>query len=167
VPGKKRKTNVIIIICILVVVFDQLSKSFFSQNLTLSQSVPIIKNIFHFTLVHNTGIAFGILQGSLNVILVVTAVGVVLMTYSLRKDFLKQDKSFGYRELLIRRIAIGFILGGALGNMIDRLRLGYVIDFIDFRVWPVFNLADSFITVGAVILSWKLFIRPKTKKDKV
>ncbi len=107
---------------------------------------------------YNTGIAFGILKGSANLILIVTIIGLALISYSLKKDFLKDRHSLTAKELFIGRIAIGFVLGGAIGNMIDRLRLGYVIDFIDFRIWPVFNLADSFITIGAIILFWKLFI---------
>ncbi|MDD5292207.1 MAG: signal peptidase II [Candidatus Omnitrophica bacterium] len=154
----------IIIVCILVIAVDQLSKSFFSNTLTLNQSIPIIKNFFHFSLVHNTGIAFGILKNSSNLIMAVTAAGLVLIGYSLKKDFLGDKHSLAPRELIIRKISIGFILGGAIGNMIDRLRLGYVVDFIDFRVWPVFNFADSFITIGAVILFWKLFIHSRKSK---
>lgn len=151
----------IVIICILVIAVDQLSKSFFSNTLALNQSIPIVKNFLHFSLVHNTGIAFGILKNSLNVIMLVTAAGLILIGYSLKKDFLVEKHYLPIRELIVRKIAIGFILGGAIGNMIDRLRLGYVVDFIDFRVWPVFNLADSFITIGAVILFWKLFVHNK------
>jgi len=93
--------------------------------------------------------------------MLVTAAGLILIGYSLKKDFLVEKHYLPIRELIVRKIAIGFILGGAIGNMIDRLRLGYVVDFIDFRVWPVFNLADSFITIGAVILFWKLFVHNK------
>ncbi|MDD5617579.1 MAG: signal peptidase II [Candidatus Omnitrophica bacterium] len=154
----------IVIIAILVVLVDQLSKFFFLNNISLNQSIPVIKNLFHFTLVYNTGIAFGILKGSSNLILIVTVAGLALIGYSLKKDFLGDKHSLAKKELLIRKIAIGFILGGAIGNMIDRLRFGYVIDFIDLRVWPVFNLADSFITIGAVILFWKLFINSVKNK---
>jgi signal peptidase II len=164
VPGNKRKTSVIVIICILIVAIDQLSKIFFSNNFSLNQSIPIVQNIFHFTLVHNTGIAFGILKGSSSIILAITIIGLALIGYSLRKDFLKEGDYLNRWELLVRKIAIGFILGGAMGNMIDRIRFGYVIDFIDFRIWPVFNLADSFITIGAVVLFWKLFVTGKKER---
>jgi signal peptidase II len=149
---------VTVIICILVVLIDQLSKSFFSHSLTLNQSIPLIKNLFHLTLVYNTGIAFGVLKGSYNLILVITIIGLALIIYSLKKDFLGDKHCLAKNELTIRKIAVGFILGGAIGNMIDRVLLGHVIDFLDFRIWPVFNLADSFITIGAVILFWKLFV---------
>ena len=63
-------------------------------------------------------------------------------------------------------MAVGFIMGGALSNMIDRLRFGYVVDFLDFRVWPVFNFADSFITIGAAILMINFFIIQKIMEQK-
>ena len=157
----------IVLICILVTVIDQLSKFFLSNNLAINKSVPVIKNFFHLTLIHNTGIAFGVLKGSSNVILIVTLIGLVLIIYSLKKDFLVDKNLLSQKFLLVRKIAIGFIVGGAIGNMIDRIFFGYVIDFLDFRVWPVFNLADSFITIGAVILFWNLFIPSKklSKRD--
>ena len=150
----------IFLICILVIVFDQLSKVVLSSILTLNQSISIINNCFHLTLIHNTGIAFGMLKGSSNIILIVTIIGLILIARSLKNDFLK-DNLVNKKVLFIRKVAIGFILGGAIGNMIDRFRVGYVIDFLDFRIWPVFNLADSFITIGAVILFWNLFIPSK------
>lgn len=156
----------IFLICILVIVFDQLSKVVLSSILTLNQSISIINNCFHLTLIHNTGIAFGMLKGSSNIILIVTIIGLILIARSLKNDFLK-DNLVNKKVLFIRKVAIGFILGGAIGNMIDRFRVGYVIDFLDFRIWPVFNLADSFITIGAVILFWNLFIPSKklSKRD--
>lgn len=62
---------------------------------------------------------------------------------------------------------MGLILGGALGNLLDRLRLGYIIDFLDFRVWPVFNLADSAITVGIILLGIELLLQGKRRNDTV
>ncbi|MBL7130698.1 MAG: signal peptidase II [Candidatus Omnitrophica bacterium] len=154
----------IVLIGILVVVFDQLSKILFSHILPLDKTIPVIKNFFHLTLIHNTGIAFGVLKGSSKTILIVTIIGLGLIIYSLKKDFLTFKHSLSPKTLFIRKMAIGFIIGGAVGNMIDRLRLGYVVDFLDFRIWPVFNLADSFITIGAVILFWNLFICDKLSK---
>lgn len=154
----------IVLIGILVVIADQLSKLFLSRVLLLNESIPIIKNIFHLTLIHNTGIAFGVLKGNSKIILVVTIIGLGLIVYSLKKDLLASKHSLNPKALFIKKLSIGFIFGGAVGNMIDRLRLGYVIDFLDFRIWPVFNLADSFITIGAVILFWNLFFSDKLAK---
>ncbi|MFC1646310.1 signal peptidase II [Candidatus Omnitrophota bacterium] len=163
-PRGKRKIGVIVPIGILVVVLDQLSKLIFSRILPFNYSIPVIENIFHLTLIHNTGIAFGALRGNSKTILIVTLIGLGLIVYSLRKDLLNLKYSLSPNTLFIRKLAIGFIIGGAIGNMIDRIRLGYVIDFLDFRIWPVFNLADSFITIGAVILFWNLFISDKLAK---
>jgi len=164
VPGGKGKTGVIVLIGILVVIIDQLSKILFSNTLVLNKSIPVINNFFHLTLIHNTGIAFGILKGNSKSILIVTIIGLALIIYSLKRDFLASKGFLGRKVLFIRKISIGFILGGAFGNMIDRIRFGYVIDFLDFRIWPVFNLADSFITIGAVILFWDLFITTRSNK---
>lgn len=151
----------IFFIAILVVVFDQVSKLLLSRNLPLNSSIPVIKDFFHLTLVHNTGIAFGALKDNSRIILLVTVVGVGLIIYSMKKDLFTPKLTLNSKTLLIRKLSIGFILGGAVGNMIDRLRFGYVVDFLDFRIWPVFNLADSCITIGAVILFWNLFISQK------
>jgi len=154
---------VIVLIGILVVICDQFSKFAFSYILTLNESIPVIKNLFHLTLIHNTGIAFGMLRGNSGTILIITIVGLGLIIYSLRKDIFN-FKTLSPKTLFIRKMSVGFIVGGAIGNMIDRFRLGYVIDFLDFRIWPVFNFADSFITIGAVILFWNLFISDKIAK---
>lgn len=146
----------IVVVAVLVIVVDQLSKYILSHYLTLHRSVPVIKHCFHLTLVHNTGIAFGMLKGNSHFILLVTVVGLVLIIWHLKKEFthsLIRQQMVALSDM----IAVGLILGGALANMIDRLRLGYVVDFLDFRVWPVFNVADSCITVGALILFWKVF----------
>ena len=146
----------IVVVAVLVIIVDQLSKCILSHYLSLHRSVPIIKHCFHLTLVHNTGIAFGMLKGNSHFILLVTVVGLMLIVWHLKKEFADNlTKQQGVA--LCEMIAVGLILGGALANMIDRLRLGYVVDFLDFRIWPVFNVADSCITVGALILLFKVF----------
>lgn len=156
----------IVIVTILVILLDQLSKVLFSRILTPNQTIPVIKNLFHFTLVHNTGIAFGMLKGGFKIILIFTVMGLVLIIYSLRKEFLSGSYSLNARRISsIDKLAFGFIIGGAIANMIDRLRLGYVVDFLDFRIWPVFNLADSCISIGAIILLWKLVLPSKRSRE--
>ncbi len=119
------------------------------------QSIPIIENIFHFTFVQNPGAAFGIFAYKtaffIVVATVVTAV-IIYFNYTMPKD----------RRLL--RWGLALQLGGALGNLIDRLKTGYVIDFFDFRVWPVFNIADIAIVVGVGILAIELFREDKQEK---
>ncbi len=153
----------IVLIGILVVICDQSSKFAFSHILRFNESIPVIRNLFHLTLIQNTGIAFGMLRGNSRTILIITIVGLGLVIYSLRRDIFN-FKTLSPKTLFIRKMSVGFIVGGAIGNMIDRLRLGYVIDFLDFQIWPVFNFADSFITIGAVILFWNLFISDKIAK---
>lgn len=155
----------IVVVSLLVVGIDQLTKFFFTQLLAPLQSIPIIPNIFHLTLVHNTGIAFGMFKSYTRLVMVVSIIGLVLIAYSLRRDILKLRQSASLAKIpRSEAIAIGFILGGAVANMIDRLRLGYVVDFFDFRIWPVFNIADSCITVGAALLLWKIVLPARRHK---
>lgn len=138
--------------CALAAIFvlDQFSKLYICRVLSLGQSIPVYKGIFHLSLVYNTGSVFGLFRGK-NSIFVILSCGIIL--FILRDYFLnKRDYSFK------KRLAFGLILGGALGNLLDRLRLGYIIDFLDFRVWPVFNLADSAITIGVFLLAIDLLV---------
>ena len=134
-----------------VVVLDQLTKMIAERFLKPVDTVPIWENVLHLTYVTNKGAAFGILQNQRWVFLVVSTVAIVLLSYFLWK---KRDA----HPLLC--VALSFIIGGGIGNMIDRTVLGYVIDFIDFRLihFAVFNGADSFVTVGCVLMAvWLLF----------
>lgn len=112
------------------------------------QSIPVIKNIFHITLVFNRGAAFGILQKS-TTFLTYAGIVFILLFFILIKKENKKSAFFS--------IACGLIIGGAFSNLWDRLYLGYVVDYIDFRVWPVFNISDSCITIGAGILLWESY----------
>jgi len=133
----------IYIICLLIVVCDQLIKIFINNNLIYGQSVAIINNIFHLTYVKNTGAAFGIFQNQNIFFIIIAIIVIVLMLIYVNTG---PEKHFWFR------IAAGLILGGTIGNLIDRIRTGYVIDYLDFRVWPVFNLADSTLVIGAGII---------------
>jgi signal peptidase II len=134
----------ILIIVATTLALDQLTKFLATRYLLLNDSSPVIKGIFHLSLVHNRGAAFGILKGQLSLFIVASIFAIALIYASL--------KDSGRSK--IYRISLVLILAGALGNLIDRVFFGYVIDFLDFRVWPVFNLADSAITIGAVLLGW-------------
>jgi signal peptidase II len=129
-----------------VVLLDRLTKNFFSNFLDLNESISFIPNFLRFTLVHNTGIAFGFFKDCGAVFIIIPMILTGLLIYNI----------FYYRHSphlsRIYIIAFSLILGGAIGNLIDRITLGFVIDFIDFRVWPVFNVADSAITIGAAII---------------
>ena len=135
---------------LLIIIVDQLTKAWVLDGLGLrfeGQSHPIFDPIFNITLVHNEGVSFGLFgDGSARWMLSVFSVVVagVLGWWALKSD----------RRLLVS--AIGLIMGGAIGNVIDRIRFGFVVDFIDFSgtgFFPwVFNVADSAITVGVILL---------------
>lgn len=139
------------IVIIIVLSLDQLAKFLVIKNLSLNQSIPVIKGILHLTLTFNRGAAFGILKDKIP-FFIITAIAAVVLVYFNLKDTKKKK-----HPLYI--LSLSLISGGAIGNLIDRLRFGYVIDFLDFRIWPVFNVADSAITIGAVLLGWSILIK--------
>lgn len=132
---------------------DQISKwlinGFFMRH---SQSVPVIPDIFHLTFVRNTGVAFGLFRDREELLLI--AVSLSLLVFVVYLFFLKEKR-------FVFQMAYGMILGGAIGNLIDRIRQGWVFDFLDFRIWPVFNLADTFICIGVGILFLEMLIAGK------
>jgi len=144
-----KKYTAIISIGFFIVILDQLTKYIIKQNFQLNQSIPVIKNILHMTYVTNTGSAFGLFKG-LNWFFVLFSVIVIIAIFYYLKKIVKNEK--------LLQFAVGLLLGGTIGNLIDRIARGAVIDFIDFRIWPVFNIADSAVTIGIVsliILLWK------------
>jgi signal peptidase II len=118
----------------------------------LGQSLPLIDGLLYVTYVLNKGAAFSILQGHRWLFLVITPVVLAVMLLFARV-VPKSDR--------LLRIALSLFCGGALGNFIDRLRLGAVTDFIDFRFFPVFNVADSCIVIGVALLGWCVLVRAK------
>ncbi|MDE1920962.1 MAG: signal peptidase II [Candidatus Omnitrophica bacterium] len=133
----------------VVVLLDRLTKHILSGFLGLNESITVIPHILRFTLVHNTGIAFGFFRDCGAVFIIIPVILTGLLIYNICY--------YRHSPHLSRTYVVAFslILGGAIGNLIDRILLGYVIDFIDFRIWPVFNVADSAITIGAAIILLK------------
>jgi signal peptidase II len=152
----KRPAKLFLSLSTAVLIVDQISKAVVSSTLGMHQVHPLIHGLLNLTRVHNTGAAFGLLAGqasALRTLFFLTvsalAIGVVCwMAWHLSPD----QKA--------ERAALSLILGGALGNMVDRVRLGEVIDFIDVYYrgyhWPAFNVADSAITAGVILLLWRL-----------
>ena len=144
------KKNIIIFSAALIVIFlDQLTKFFIKQNFQLNESIPIIKNAFHLTYTTNTGSAFGLFKG-FNLFFILFSVIVIFVIFYYLKQVKEKEK--------LMLFSLGLLLGGTIGNLIDRIAYGSVIDFIDFRVWPVFNVADSAVTISIIlliILLWK------------
>ena len=124
---------------------DQLTKWLAIEFLKPRLSVELIPQVFHLSYVENTGIAFGFFDAHPGWLTIIISISVVCLIAYL---------PFFAQKSLSKRLAYGFILGGALGNLVDRFQYHHVIDFLDFRIWPVFNLADSFITVGVVCFIW-------------
>ena len=124
---------------------DRLAKAFVVAHLHPGQSAPLLPPLLHLTYVQNIGAAFGLFKGQqlLFIVISIAVIGWISRELLLRPP----------AQAMIGR-AYGLILGGAAGNLIDRVRLGYVIDFLDLRVWPVFNVGDSAITIGVALLIW-------------
>jgi signal peptidase II len=152
-PKKLRPLSIIILLYLL----DQLSKFFIQRFLSPDDSIPLIKNIFHITLVHNTGAAFGMFPSRPHLFVVIAIFAVFFINFIL----LRKSHILNIWE----KFSLYLILAGTLGNLTDRLRFGYVIDFINFRIWPVFNFADTFITIGAVILGLSMLGAFKKKES--
>ena len=135
---------------LLIVAADQFSKVWirsYPEEQLISEA-----GFFRIIHTHNTGAAFGLFQGHSFALTIVASVGIaVILLYAL---FIY--RRFPILENRLGRLALGLILGGAVGNLIDRLNLGYVTDFIDIGVWPTFNIADSAVTVGVFILAYLL-----------
>ncbi len=137
-----------------ILFLDQLTKFLVTKNLFLNQSAPLIKGVFHLTLIHNRGAAFGILKNQSPLFIFASIFVIILIYFSLKND--------RQRKRSIYSVSLSLILSGALGNLIDRIFLGYVIDFLDFRIWPVFNVADSAITIGAILLGCCILFKNKS-----
>ncbi len=147
----------IFIIVSVILSLDQLSKFIVTSNVAYFHPVPVIKNFFYISIVHNRGAAFGILKDQTPLFIFTSVLAIILIILNLRGG--KNRKSYN--------IFLSLILAGAMGNLIDRVFFGYVIDFLDFRIWPVFNVADSAITIGAVLLAWNILFDKKHVSDNL
>ncbi len=130
-----------ILIIVGVIFLDQITKWLTVISLDLYESFPLIPEVFHFTYIQNTGAAFGMLKDHRWVFLIISTVAMIVLSVMLWK----------YRNgSRLMCVALSFIIGGGIGNMIDRCLLGYVIDFFDFTLidFAIFNVADSFVCIG-------------------
>lgn len=130
---------------------DQGSKWWVREHFALHETHPILPGVFHLTYVHNRGAAFGFLAHSpwsnwLFVALALAAIGLILRH---RRAILRHPPLF--------QGGVGLFLGGALGNLVDRLRWQYVVDFLDLRIWPVFNVADMAVSIGTALILFHLW----------
>ncbi|MDD5224101.1 MAG: signal peptidase II [bacterium] len=146
---------------LLAVGLDQLTKYLVVLKIPFHGEIPVIPHFFNLVFIRNKGAAFGFLSGSQHgfaptLFLVLTILATSFVVYLLYRNI---------RESWSITLSISLILGGAVGNLIDRVRSGSVVDFLDLYVktthWPSFNLADSFITVGGILLLAKLLFTPR------
>jgi len=124
-------------------VADQLTKHVILSSFTPGQSLPVIPSVLHLTYIQNTGAAFGLFRGMTAILAVLSFIAAAWIVRELRVGRMRHDA---------RIWALALVLGGAAGNLIDRIVYGYVVDFIDLLIWPVFNVADSAITLGVLWL---------------
>jgi signal peptidase II len=139
-----------------ILAFDQFLKTLVHRSMGVGQSLPFLGKIIKLTYVRNTGAAFSLFPGYSFYLLLISllAVGVIIYFH----------RHISHKDYFLQ-VALAFILGGSLGNLVDRFSRGYVVDYIDFGFWPVFNLADIMINVGVVLLAYRLiFVREDNKK---
>lgn len=127
----------------MVVAGDQWVKALVARSLPPGTSVPVLPGLVSLTHTQNTGVAFGLFAGISPLITALAAVVLLALLFSHRGRWL-QTRAAG--------VGVALMAGGAIGNLLDRVRLGFVVDYIDFHVWPVFNLADAAIVVGAGLM---------------
>lgn len=147
------------LIILLLVGIDQLSKILALKYLKNVESIPIIQNMFHLTYVENRGAAFGMFQNNQIIFVIVALIASIYGLYYLHKN----------KVNILGKVSILLIISGALGNLIDRVRLGFVVDYFDFRIiWEyVFNVADIFVVLGTILLCiYILFYEDNKEKQK-
>jgi len=144
-----RKWNLLAIITVSIVFLDQFSKNLIAKTMYLGQSFQIIDHILRIVYIKNPNAAFGIPVGSPLLMMILTSIAtILLLVYFVR---LKAEGTLLY-------VGLAMIISGAIGNLVDRFRMGQVVDFIEIGVrnfkWPVFNFADSSVTIGIVLILW-------------
>ena len=138
-----------------LLILDQAAKLYVERTYALGTSIPIIEDIFHFTYIQNPGAAFSILEHQRFFI------GVNIILFCAAAVYYRRISG----ESAWVRYGSALLFGGAVGNLIDRLRLGAVIDFFDFRIWPVFNIADIGICVGVGMMMYAIAFLSQDEED--
>lgn len=154
-------------ICGASVALDQLTKMYIHSNFSVGETVAVIQNYFHITYVRNTGAAFGIFREGHEMFRKIFFLSMPPMAMIIILTILKGVPNSDRWQIF----ALSLIFGGAIGNYIDRLRFGFVIDFLDFHLrdiytWPAFNVADSCIVVGVCMLLLIMFLQERDKKKQ-
>lgn len=148
-----------IIVISLVIIIDQCTKYMVRINFEQGETLPIISDILHLTYVRNLGAAFSMFE-NIKVVTIIIPLFILLMAITALFFFYKRISRFS-------RISISLIIAGGMSNLIDRIILGYVTDMIDFRIFPVFNIADISVCVGCMLLIVGMFLPEKLDKDNL
>lgn len=135
------------IILAITLLIDQLTKWLVRANMMLGESIPVINNVFHLTYIENPGAAFGMFANKTYFFVFFTIIVIGMMLYL----YIKQPNK---RSMLSCSLAL--VVSGAIGNLIDRVAKGTVTDMFDFRIWPVFNIADMAVVIGLLYLAYRL-----------
>ncbi|MBQ0078752.1 MAG: signal peptidase II [Eubacterium sp.] len=147
------------ILLVAIIALDRAVKYWISSGMNPGDTIPVIQDIFHITYVQNTGAAFSMMQGQRAFLI---ALPIAIAVLGLVILFIKRKT---WPPVL--NIAVAMVCGGGIGNFIDRASIGYVVDMFDFRVFPVFNVADIFVCVGCgLILYYVIFIDGKKSKKR-
>ncbi len=145
-------------IIIAVVILDQILKNLTVNSMSLYESIPVIQDVFHITYIHNTGAAFSIMEGKISILILLPMVMIIAALV-----FMIIMRKKGHPVMMT---SVALIAGGGIGNLIDRIAVGYVVDYLDFRVFPIFNLADIAVCVGCgLLIIYVLFIDGKQKNE--
>lgn len=162
----KRKYWVLLICFVLILGLDQYTKYEIERRVRLYQTIPVIDGFFNLTHVRNTGGAFGIFAGEKDGIASILFVGASLVAVGILLYLFQRAKEHEHTLAL----SLALILSGAVGNLIDRLRYGEVIDFLDFYLfsyhWPAFNIADSAITLGIGLMAFELLVHDRRRSAR-
>ena len=148
IQRRKQQGIVFFVSIFAILIVDQSLKSLVRLKLAVGESIPLINNIFHITYVTNTGAAFGLFKNSAIFFIIISVVAIAFIAGLILKSIKRAEFMANPRFDL----GLIMIISGAIGNLADRLKFGYVIDFIDVRIWPVFNIADTSITIGTMLL---------------
>ncbi len=160
IQRRKKQALIYILSIIALLAIDQYSKFIVASKLSVGQSIPIIENILHITFITNTGAAFGLFKNSTLLFITISVMVVGFISILLLKSLKKED----FLSKGVFNSSLILIISGALGNLIDRLKFTYVIDFIDVRIWPVFNIADISITIGTFLLILTFLLHHKDSR---
>lgn len=141
-----------------LIALDQITKTLITGKFLEGDTLPIIKDFFHLTYVQNRGVAFGFMQGKLPIINLISISAVIVMVFFVKKNMEKNSKLENYSWM--------FIIAGALGNILDRIFRGFVVDMMDFRgIWSfIFNFADIYINIGVFLMIINAFVEEREKK---